>query len=199
MKGTEKIIAHIQAEAQAKVDAILAQAEQQCAGIREDYENKAQKTYEDKINSGKKDTEANAGSIYRLAQMEAKKGILGLKQDLVSECFDLACEKILVLPKEDKVAFLAKLVADATVTGNEIIVLSAMDKDEIGDAVKEEANKLVAEKGINAELTVADAAGDFKGGVIVRRGNIEVNCTVELLIDLCRLEMSSEIAGVLFA
>ena len=37
MKGTEKIIAHIQADAKAQADAILAQAEQQCASIREDY------------------------------------------------------------------------------------------------------------------------------------------------------------------
>ena len=38
MKGTEKIIAHIQADAKAQADAILAQAEQQCAGIREDFD-----------------------------------------------------------------------------------------------------------------------------------------------------------------
>ena len=41
MKGTEKIIAHIQADAKAQADAILAQAEQQCAEIRRDYEIKA--------------------------------------------------------------------------------------------------------------------------------------------------------------
>ena len=42
MKGTENIIAHIKADAQAKADAITAEAEKQCADIREEYNNKAE-------------------------------------------------------------------------------------------------------------------------------------------------------------
>ena len=49
MKGTEKIIAHIQADAKAQADAILAQAEQQCAGSSRDYEIKAKDAYAEKI------------------------------------------------------------------------------------------------------------------------------------------------------
>ena len=41
MKGTEKIIAHIQADAEAQADAILAQAEQNCASIRAAWDQKA--------------------------------------------------------------------------------------------------------------------------------------------------------------
>ena len=47
-------------------------------------------------------------------------------------------------------------------------------------------------------LTLAGECGDFAGGLVLRRGNIEDNCTVELLIDLCRGEMSSKVAEVLF-
>ena len=54
MKGTEKIIAHIQADAKAQADAILAQAEQQCAEIRRDYEIKAKDAYAEKIRLGVK-------------------------------------------------------------------------------------------------------------------------------------------------
>ena len=49
MKGTEKIIAHIQADAKAQADAILAQAELQCAEIRQSYETKAKERYGEKI------------------------------------------------------------------------------------------------------------------------------------------------------
>ena len=55
MKGTEKIIAHIKGDAQAQVDAILAQAERQCAAIREDYDAKAREAYGEKIRKGVKD------------------------------------------------------------------------------------------------------------------------------------------------
>ena len=47
-------------------------------------------------------------------------------------------------------------------------------------------------------LTLSASTGDFDGGLILRRGNIEVNCTSSLLVELCRGEMSAAIAGVLF-
>ena len=49
MKGTEKIIAHIEADAQAKADEIFAAAERKCAEIKEKYEEKAANLYTDKI------------------------------------------------------------------------------------------------------------------------------------------------------
>ena len=45
MKGTEKIIAHIRADADAQAAAIRAQSEQQCAGVRESYDKQAQELY----------------------------------------------------------------------------------------------------------------------------------------------------------
>ena len=56
MKGTEKIIAHIKADADAQVNAILAQAEQQCAGIRGDFDKQAAALYAERLRAGVKDT-----------------------------------------------------------------------------------------------------------------------------------------------
>ena len=41
MKGTEKIIAHIQSDAKAKAEAILAEGEKKCASLRDEYAAKA--------------------------------------------------------------------------------------------------------------------------------------------------------------
>ena len=124
MKGTEKIIAHIQADAKAQADAILAQAEQQCASIREDYEKKASAAYGDKIRAGVKECQDKVDSIERIAQMEAKKAVLALKQEMVSASFDKARDMIVGLPKEQYTAFLAKLAAQAAVTGDEEVLLN---------------------------------------------------------------------------
>lgn len=194
MKGTEKIIAHIQADAKAQADAILAQAEQQCASIRGDYEKKASAAYGDKIRAGVKECQDRVDSMERIAQMEAKKGVLALKQEMVSASFDKAQDMIIGLPKEQYAAFLAKLAAQAAVTGEEEVLLNERDRDTVGPAAVKAANeKLGAGK-----LTLAADAGNFAGGLILRRGNIEVNCTVELLVELCRADMSAQLAGVLF-
>lgn len=195
MKGTEKIIAHIQADAQAQVDAILAKCEEQCAAIRSEYEAKAQAAYEERLRVGKEECAAQTDSTNRLAQMEARKGVLALKQEMISESFEKACGKIVALPQDQYVALLAKLAKEASVTGNERIVLNKRDKAAVGAAVAEKANALLG----GGKLTVAEETGDFAGGLILRRDSIEVNCTAELLVKLCRDEMSAKVANVLFA
>ena len=194
MKGTEKIIAHIQADAKAQADAILAQAEQQCAEIRRNYERKAKDAYAEKIRLGVKSNQDKLDSVERLTRMESRKAILALKQEMVSAGFDKAVEELIALPQEKYIALLAKLAFQASSTGDEEIVLNARDKAEIGAAVVKAANALLP----GGKLTLSDDTGDFKGGLILRRGSIEANCTVELLVELCRGDMSAQLAGVLF-
>ena len=195
MKGTEKIIAHIQADAAAQADAILAQAEQQCAEIREGYERKAKDAYAEKIRAGVKANQDRLESVERLARMEGRKSVLALKQDMVSKSFDLAVDKLVNLPEDQYVALLAKLAAQASVTGDEQVVLNARDREKVGPAVVAAANAKLSD----GKLTLSDETGAFQGGLLLRRGSIEANCTVELLVELCRGEMAAELAKVLFA
>ena len=194
MRGTEKIIAHIQADAQAQADAILAQAEQQCASVREEYEKKAADLYGEKIRAGVKECQDKLDSQQRIAQMEAKKAVLSVKQDMVARSFSMARRQVGKLPEEQYVQFLARLAAKAASTGEEQIVLSEEDRARVGGQVVQAANALLG----NGRMSLAEDAGSFDGGLILRRGNVEVNCTLDLLVELCRGEMSAEIADILF-
>ena len=194
MKGTEKIIAHIQADAKAQADAILAQSELQCAEIRQRYEAQAKERYGEKIRQGVKACQDNIDSVERINQMEAKKSILALKQEMVYKSFEKACDMLTALPEEQYVALLAKLAAQASVSGDEEIILNARDKAAVGAAVVEKANALLPA----GKLSLSAATGDFAGGLILKRGSIEANCTIELLVELCRGDMSAQLAKVLF-
>lgn len=194
MKGTEKIIAHIRADAEAQTAAILAQAEQRCAEIRGVYEQKAKDAYAEKIRAGVKANQDRLESMDRLTKMEGRKAILALKQDMVSESFDRAVEQLVNLPEEQYVALLARLAAQASATGDEEIVLNARDRAAVGEKVVAAANAKLGD----GKLTLADETGSFKGGLILHRGNIEANCTAELLVELCRGDMAAELAQVLF-
>ena len=194
MKGTEKIIAHIRADAEAQSSAVLAQAEQRCAEIRGAYEQQAKDAYAEKIRAGVKANQDRLESLERLAKMEGRKAILALKQDMVSESFDRAVEQLVNLPEEQYVALLARLAAQASVTGDEESVLNARDRAAVGEKVAAAANAKLGD----GKLTLADETGSFKGGLILHRGNIEANCTAELLVELCRGDMAAELAQVLF-
>ena len=130
----------------------------------------------------------------RLAKMEGRKAVLALKQDMVAESFDRACDQLVNLPAAEYGTFLAKLAVKASVTHDEEVVLNARDRKALGDKVIEAANKALG----GGKLTLSRETGNFKGGLILRRGSIEANCTAELLVDLCREEMAAELAGVLF-
>ena len=137
MKGTEKIIAHIRSDAEEQANAILAEAAEQCAAIKSGCEEQAKDTYAERIRAGVKECESRADSMKRMAQMESRKGVLALKQELVSASFDKAVEMIVALPREQYVSLLAKLASEAAVTGSEEIVLNARDREAIGaDVVK---------------------------------------------------------------
>jgi V/A-type H+-transporting ATPase subunit E len=194
MKGTEKLIAHIKADADAQVNAILAQAEQQCAGIRGDFDKQAAALYAERLRAGVKETQDKVDGEARIARMEGRKELLAAKQELVSRSFRKAQEQIVSLPTGQYVAFLAKLAAQASVTGEEKIVLNARDRETIGEKLCKAANARLE----NGRLTLAEETGDFAGGLILRRGSIEVNCTVELLVELSRSELSAQVAEILF-
>ncbi len=194
MKGTEKIIAHIKADARDQADAILARAEGQCSEIRGEYERRASEAYAEKIRAGVKECQDKLDSVDRLNQMEQRKAMLSLKQEMVSRSFTLACEKLVDLPTEQYVALLAKLAARASVSGDEEIILNARDRASCGEAVAAAANALLGD----GRLTLSPETGDFAGGLILRRGAIEANCTAELLVELCRGDMSAQLAEVLF-
>ncbi len=195
MKGTEKIIAHIQADAQAQVDAILAQAEQQCAEIRDGFEKQAAERYSERIRAGVKACQDEVDSRLRIDQMEARKGMLAVKQELVARSFDQALTALCALPEEEYVAFLTKLAVGASVSGDEEIILNPRDRAAVGEKVVEAANAALN----GGKLRLSGETRDFAGGLILRRGNVEANCTAELLVELSRSELSNEIAGILFA
>ena len=194
MKGTEKIIAHIRSDAQERCDTILEQAEQQCTLIRTDYEKKARELYTDKIRAGVVETQDRVDGMDRIARMEAKKGVLALKQQMVSECFDKACGMLADLPAEQYTEVLAKLAAKASSTKDEELIFNARDRKSVAQAVTDKANRLLN----GGKLTVSPEEGSFAGGLILRRGSIETKCTAELLVELCRDEMSAGIARLLF-
>lgn len=192
MKGTEKIIAHIEADAQTQADAVLGEARQRCEAIKARFDDKAARLYSDRIREGVKACQDQEDSALRISRMEARKSVLSVKQEMVEKSFDLAVQQIVALPDEKYTAFLANLVKKAGPAGDEEIILNAADRARVGEAL------LKAVNADGAKMKLSDETRDIKGGLILRRGSIETNCSVELLVELCRGELSAKLADVLF-
>ena len=198
MNGIEKIIERIQAETNAACMMTSGEAAERCAAIRMDYADKAVAAYKEAIDKGTEELRQAGQRMDRNARLDARKDILGLKQEMVDKAFQLARQKLLGLPQDKYAAYLASLAARASVTGDEEIVFTAADREKLGEAVTAQANAALAAAGKKAGLTLSAETREFDGGLVLRKGDIEVNCTVDTLLELSRQELTAEVAGILF-
>ena len=199
MKGIEKITAKLEAEARTEIDAVNAETAAKCEEIKKEYEKKAKDEYWKRVQDGTKACETRVERMASAADMEARKSILSFKQEMVSKAFDRAVEKITSMPREEYIAFLAGQTAKAASTGKEELIFNARDKKALGADTAKAANALLKKKGIDGGVTVSNETRDIPGGIIVKQGDIEVNCSVDILVQLYRNELASQVAEILFA
>ena len=205
MNGIEKITGQIDADVQKEIDAALDQARAQAQEIEDRYASQAQTQAEAIRRKGEQDAALRQERLVDVAKLEARKTILAAKQELVGQAFDLALKKLLELPDQEYISLLAKLAVSASRTGREQVILSQKDRSRYGKQAVTMANDMLAKKaGPRAAesagmLTLAEEARPMAGGLILRDGKVETNCSFEVLIHLQRDALSAEVARALFA
>ena len=90
--------------------------------------------------------------------------------------------------------FLAKLATQAAVTGDEEIILNPRDRERIGEKLV----KAVNERLPKGAMKLSGDTRDIAGGLILRRGSVEANCSAELLVELSQSDLSAKVAEILF-
>lgn len=199
MNGIEKITARLAADCDAELAAFRAETEKKCAELKEAGDKAAQEEYWRLVKEGVKDCEQRVSQLSRTAQMEARKSVLALKQEMVSAAFVRAREMLVDLPEEQYVAFLGRKAAEAAVTGQEELLFSARDLSSgVCRKVEAEANRLLAARGVDGMLSVGSEPRDIAGGFVLKQGDIEVNCSMELLAEQYRSELAAQVAEILF-
>ena len=199
MIGTDRIVAHIQSEAEAEITSVLTEAEARASAITEEFAAKAKAAEDELLRAGKDAAEQRVQRQERTARLEAKKDVLGLKQELVSAAYDKAKKAILGMDEDKYVAFLAKQACAAALTGGEEVILSEADRSRLGEKLVAAANAALKERGLPGELRLSDETRPISGGLVLRRGSIEVNCTVDKLLEMSRGSLDAEVASTLFA
>ena len=197
MNGIENIMEKIRSEAETEVQALESRIAEECAAIREKGERDARQIYDAVLCQRAEQAALQAERAKSAAVMEAKKQILAEKQALLQEAFQKAVELLCEQPETRYVDLLARLAAQSA-SGTERLVFSPSDRNRVGEKVVAAANRLLAEQGQPASLTLSDQARDIRGGVILERGQIEINCSFEALVEQSRSRLTGEVAGLLF-
>ena len=197
MNGIEKISARILADAEAEAAAIRGQAEEKAAQIAADYDNNFSHEFKTPIVSIRgfaKQLERDQGA----ARMAARRQLLETKQALVDKAFRQAEQQLRSLPQAEYEALCAHLACGASTSGCEELIFSAEDRERVGAAVTAKANELLQKAGKPAQLTLSAETRPIRGGVVLKNGLIETNCSLGTLVDGLRPELSGKVAARLF-
>ena len=191
MNGLEKISERIRQDARAEQDAILSEAGKRAEIVAKGYADQARQMTDDAYRRRQDAGEAQLSRLRSGADMERRQMLLGAKQACIDEAFARAAQLLCRLPREEYAALLAR-TARENGDGTEEIILSAADRDAVGDAVISAANA------DGASFTLSDETREMGGGLILKRGPVEINCSFETQFRTMRQTQAAAVARILF-
>lgn len=215
MNDISVILNRIDEDAKAQSADIMTAAEENCRNIKASYDKEAEKQSRSILAAAAAGAEAIKLRAASQSGIEERNLRLTARRQAIDAAFEKAMERLCTMSDEKKVALYSQM-ALRSVTGVAELVLSPGDKAAIGDAVVAMISKKLLSDGIGNVVdaitklklpskdlgrlvTLSDEVGAFRGGFVLREGNIETNCTFETMLSSAKEELEPEVARMLFS
>lgn len=186
---TEKILS----EANQEAERILEKAGNESSEILQKAQVQAGDFMIDAEERGRADSQLLKSRKISVAELEARKMRLAAKQQAISRCFDLALDKLSIMNEDDYIALLAKAVIETGVDGGELL-LNEKDRSEVGKKII----KMVNASKDGEKITLSDKTINVKGGFVLKHGSLEINCTLETMVNAVRESVTPRVVEILF-
>lgn len=220
MTGLDKIIDRILSDAKEKARDILDAARTDCQALAEEFAARAERIRGDIASEAEKKGEALVSRAKSAAAMQRRSLLMQTRKALVDEAFELAKAEVLDTDFGKYRELLTALLTQALVEeaknaecslalGDEVsefdayeVLMNEADRAAYGTAVVEGA-KRAALRHIGAaraeKVRLSEETADIDGGLILRYGNIEANCSLSMLMAEMRRDLETKVAAILFA
>lgn len=193
----EQVVGKILSEARVEAEKIVSVAKTKAAD--------EQAKLESELAEYKKQTEVLAAEaaqdkkerMLAMARMGVRKELGAAKVALVDGVFTQAREQIRNLKDKEYCELMAALMEKAVETGDEEVIVGE-DEKRIDDKFIKQINRQLG-SGFKGNLGLSQERADISGGFILRRNNIQVNASIEVLVSSMREELESEVVKELFA
>lgn len=187
----QKIIEDAQAEGKSLVDK---------ASLERDQSFNAQQLQLDSYQEKQLEAAKVEGeNILRRSQanrnLEGKKQILSVKQDLITQAFDKAYEKMMKLEGKKVLDLYISLIKSCLNEGENEIILSQQDKLDMGQDILAYFDNNPIE---NTKVLLSSTHISEDRGVIVRNGKIYSNSTFSTLLKYKKSDLDVDVMNILF-
>ncbi len=221
LNGLNKITDKILADAQAEADKILLAADAEAERIGADYAAKAEQIREELSAKAERAGTEWVTRAKSSSGTQKRNLLLSAQSELLDAVFDDTLEEMRNLSVEKYTALLAGLLTAAmleqmeaehvsrTLYGEEDsvapecyeVLMNSRDLERCGNAVIEAARRKLMGKIPQEKLALLRLSArpvEMGGGLILRYGNIESNCSLDMLFAQLREELESEVSHALF-
>lgn len=221
MNGLDKITERILAEAQAEADKILSEAQAECDRISADYAARAEQIRNTLTEEAMRDAREYIMRAKSTAATNKRNLLLQTRGALLDEVFVSTLEQMHGMEAEKYAeiqvgllcaAFTEQLEAERLALrlssedgevepeGYEV-VMNLRDRDRLGAAVLAAAKKRLCAKADPAKLNklvLSSKTAVIDGGLILRCGDVETNCSLSLIFAELREKLEAEVGRALF-
>lgn len=220
MTGLEKVTGKIIADAEADARAILAKAAGDCEVSRAAAAQRTDAELERIQETAERECEALVTRAKSSAVMAKRNVVLETRSDLVDEAYTRAENEVRNLPVDTYFELLSLMLKGALrrqlegeqesmrLYGEDIapekyeIVLNGRDRRMHGDSLLNAARNTICPKVGLADprrVVLSTDNADIGGGLILRCGDVEANCSLAMLFAQVRRTTEQKVADTLFA
>lgn len=219
MTGLDKITEKIISEANDNARAIIEAARKKCITISNEYAARAEKLARSVENDAEKEAKAIISQSKSEVEAEKRNSILKAQNTLIDEAFEKARKELTELPEEKYRAVLLSFAEKALfeiIDGQEEnmrlygegpdadtfeLLLCEKDLKKHGTAVCDGLRKMTVEKygkEMKKKIVLSSLPAKIDGGVIIKCGSIENNCSFSVLFSQLRSQLEGKISCFLF-
>jgi len=209
-EGVDKIISHIEAEAEKEISEILLKAQVEADKIRKAAQEKAEREAERILSNGKRVASLEGQRIIAETRIDVRRKKMDAQEEAIAASFEEAkkvLEELAEKGKRDNLVYkdiMFDLIASASevVAGNKLeLVFNQRDSKTFNKEMLREASELVKKRsGRDISLALTDETIQYLGGVVVRdmEKQVEVDNTLETRLNRLKESIRVDVAKILF-
>ena len=219
MTGLEKVTGKIIADAEADARVILDRAEAECAAVKEKYAAATEAELEKLREENDRECQSLIIRARSSAAMAKRNALLEARAALLDEAYAMAERQIKNMNPEQYLDLLQKMLRSALknqLAGEEEsmrlysedispavyeVILNSRDRDTYGEtllpAFKTGYGARLPETA-HAKLRMAAETAPIDGGLVLRCGPVETNCSLAMLMAENRRETEAKVSRILF-
>jgi V/A-type H+-transporting ATPase subunit E len=219
MTGLEKVTGKILADAEADAFEILRKADAECAALRESREAACEAELEKLREAGDRECQSLIVRARSSAAMAKRNALLEARAAILDEAYATAEKQVRGMNSEQYLDLLQKMLRSALkrqlegeeesmrLYGEDIspaayeVVLSSRDRASYGDKLLTAFRAGLGSRlpaAVHAKLGLAADTAEIDGGLILRAGPVETNCSLAMLMAENRRETEAKVNRILF-